>query len=428
MSQFSAEFYKNSRNQVVQKLSPDQLIASAHEVADTLALFADRLNRLYPAMQFRIDSNMEDKYYGTKPEKLSRKTDYVKITMRAEDIAFAHRNAPSDKKDDFHSLLNDFGIEVVSFNDKSKTYRGQAHEQTYFYRLAVPIKNRDDGAGHIVQMEIERDANLPEWTPQQDKQVERAVKTSQMQVSTAAKMARALCEDINIDYYNNETCLIADPKSIERYTEKAIIEYDGDVGKVKDGTRLMLLFEEAEQIDDLRHATKNKHSNFHKQLAKAGYEIYETKDLFDTPKELGYMAYMFWVRPIGATDNTESIEFQVTQKHLQWEYNPRTHDIYEEHRPQIERYRQANIPISQWDETTKKAAYEIRQIHFEGAQSTGVINYVKNWPFNENDGIERYQKDIPPLEYIPISYERIAAPLANVKLIENYPPILGLDD
>ncbi len=247
-----------------------------------------------------------------------------------------------------------------------------------------------------------------QWGSHLSERADSLIKRSHRTRTSAAKIARIMCELIDVDYHNTQTCLVGPIKTKERILEKAATDYSGNIESISDGCRLMLLFDDARTIERIRRnliSGKNK-SPLEKLLKGTNFHIMGSpKDMISSPKKWGYMGYMLKFEPEKKLNLYTSFEVQITHRGLKDNYFPITHDLYESKRVVIENYENDNVPIEEWDEDTRAVVQQMLDLHREGAQRYGLMPYVKSWPTLRGHDLFEIEDDIEPLDYQPMALD-----------------------
>lgn len=231
---------------------------------------------------------------------------------------------------------------------------------------------------------------------------------AQLTRSSARKVCEALCDIVDIDPTLN---ILAGPtKTPGRMVEKAIVDYGGDFNQVRDPCRFMILFDDPDTIARVRKdVVPGKNATaFERFLGERNRFSYsrDPKDMFDTPKQWGYMGFMFNFEPANPQKYVP-FEIQMTHRDLHERIYPLTHDLYESVRPEIEEYEQEGIPFGQWDRGVQLTVMEIWSLHNEAANEIGIMPYVGQWPQIDNRALASPKEDdIAPVDYQPLEDEQ----------------------
>ena len=155
-----------------------------------------------------------------------------------------------------------------------------------------------------------------QWGGHLGNRADTLIKRSQRTRTSAVKIAHIMCDLIDIDYYNTQTCLVGPTKTRGRILEKAVTDYSGHVESISDGCRLMLLFDDAKTIDKISRniiSKKNK-APFDERLKGTNFHVMDTKDMVTTPKKWGYMGYLLKFEPEKKLNLYTPFEVQITHR------------------------------------------------------------------------------------------------------------------
>lgn len=219
--------------------------------------------------------------------------------------------------------------------------------------------------------------------------------------TSARKVCEALSDIIGVD--PSRDILIGPTKSRPRMVQKADIDYGGDFNKILDPCRFMILFDDPDTIERVRRDVipgKNI-TPFDRHLGERGRFSFARapKDMFETPKQWGYMGFYLNFEP-AKPQKYVPFEIQITHRELHENVYPVTHDLYESVRTDIEQYEQDSIPFGQWDSDVQGTVMEIWRIHMGAANEFDLMPHIGNWPsIDSRDLASPKADDIGPVDY-----------------------------
>jgi hypothetical protein len=216
------------------------------------------------------------------------------------------------------------------------------------------------------------------------KKADQATKNAGLARSPLQKFSYALCNESSIT--PEDSVVMGDTKSLERIIEKAIARYNGDVSKVPDVARDMVLVDSMDQVHAILNTTSRNY--FRNTWMDKGVTINSIEDKFSKPHPVtGWRGIVVQLEIDLGKGRTQTAELQVIPRAMRDLYN-QTH-MYLEHIRQMQDRAQAfNINLSDHDKSTIEGhKIEARRIHYEGARDTGFLSQEE---IRQNQDVQKF--------------------------------------
>lgn len=206
---------------------------------------------------------------------------------------------------------------------------------------------------------------------QLSKKADQATKNAGLARSPLQKFSYALCNES--DVAPDSSVIMGETKSVSRIIEKAVARYNGDVSKVDDVCRDMILIDDQEQLRDLRSIISN--TSFRDTWEDKGVRVEKIDDMFTHPHaDTGWRGMVLKVEVDLGKGRMQSAEIQIIPRAM--------HDIYQKTHVYLEQIRELkdnakalNVNLSEHEKTViAEHQAEARRMHYEGARDTGFLS------------------------------------------------------
>ena len=120
------------------------------------------------------------------------------------------------------------------------------------------------------------------------KNADMAVRNSEQARSTLHKFADLWCKNSKAKLDPDNAVVMGPTKSKDRFIEKAVARYNGDVFQVSDGCRNRILIDDPSQVKMMKAVINS--PQFVENCESKGIKITSVEDLFEKPTATGYRA------------------------------------------------------------------------------------------------------------------------------------------
>ena len=203
------------------------------------------------------------------------------------------------------------------------------------------------------------------------KKADQAIKNAGLARSPLQKFSYAICNESDIT--PEDSVVMGDVKSLDRIIEKAVARYDGDVSKVDDVCRDMILIDDQYQLRELRAIISS--SSFRDTWEDKGVRVEKIDDMFSHPHEdTGWRGLVLKLEVDLGKGRTQSAEVQVIPRAMQDIYQS-THIDLEYIRKKKDNAKALGTRLSEEDQASiQERQANARRKHYEAARDTGFLS------------------------------------------------------
>jgi hypothetical protein len=216
------------------------------------------------------------------------------------------------------------------------------------------------------------------------RKADQATKNAGLARSPLQKFSYALCNESSIT--PEDSVVMGNTKSVERIIEKAIARYDGDVSKVPDVARDMVLVDSMDQVHAILNTTSRNY--FRNTWMDKGVTINSIEDKFTKPHPVtGWRGIVVQLEIDLGKGRSQTAELQVIPRGMQDLYD-KTHMYLEQIRQLKDNALARHINLSDYDQNlVLKHQEEARRIHYEGARDTGFLSPEE---IRQNNDVQKF--------------------------------------
>lgn len=202
--------------------------------------------------------------------------------------------------------------------------------------------------------------------------------------SSARKYAERLCEELGLNA--DKSIIDADLKDPVRVLQKAITQYNGDLSRVDDTTRMRIEFDDPKMIPFIQRQFSKRRNCFQRMVeatkSTRSISLTKKKDFFESPRRSNYAGMILKLATKTGRGTKLKFEVQISHKGMEKDVYPETHRLYEGIRAEIEHFEAQGITI---DQAIRKKLFlpetietyeEIIRLHQEGLKRYGLMPYI----------------------------------------------------
>lgn len=207
---------------------------------------------------------------------------------------------------------------------------------------------------------------------QLSKKADQATKNAGLARSALQKFSYALCNETTVT--PEDSVIMGQTKSPARIIEKAVARYNGDVSKVPDVARDMILVDSMDQVHALLNTINRNY--FRSTWGDKGVGITSIEDKFAKPHPVtGWRGLVVQLEIDLGKGRTQTAELQVIPRGMHDIYQ-RTHVYLEQIRELKDNAKALHINLSDHEKNVVSTHQtEARRMHFEGARDTGFLSH-----------------------------------------------------